>query len=198
MIPYQSLRLVGPPIETVLKELSELRVQTFYDFPYLYEGHLEYEKNYLNRYLKSPRSFFFGLWDQNQLIGATTGLPLIDEDPSFHNSIVDVQSVYYFGESLLLPKYRGQKIGHLFFDEREAFAVKNNNFKITCFCSVIRPADHPLRPLNYRPHDLFWQKRGYQKQNQWLTQMSWQDRNEKSETFKTLQFWMKDWTSNDI
>lgn len=197
MIPYQQRRLVGSEIESVLNELAGLRIQTFFEYPYLYEGSLDYEKKYLNRYLKSAKSFFFGLWDKDQLIGATTGLPLTDEDPAFQKPFLDqkknINEIFYFGESLLLPTYRGQKLGHLFFNEREAFAVEKNQFSTTCFCSVIRPDNHPLKPDNYRPHNQFWTSRGYQK-NQMLAQLDWQDRNETSESSKSLEFWTKDWT----
>jgi hypothetical protein len=34
-------------------------------------------------------------------------------------------------------------------------------FTHVTFCGVVRPADHPLRPADYRPLDDFWLKRGY-------------------------------------
>ena len=35
-----------------------------------------------------------------------------------------------------------------------------NGFKITAFCSVVRPEDHPFRPSDYRSNNDFWKKRG--------------------------------------
>lgn len=194
----ESRRLVGSDIEAVLKELAELRIQTFFEYPYLYSGSSDYEMKYLKRYVSSSKSFFFGLWDQNKLIGATTGLPLIDEDSAFQKPFIDHKingnNVFYFGESLLKPEYRGQKIGHLFFDEREKYAVQTLKFSITCFCSVLRPDNHPLKPKNYRTHDQFWLKRGYKKQNHLQAQFNWQDRNENHESIKCLEFWTQNWT----
>jgi len=193
----RSRKLIGSDIEEVLQELAQLRIQIFFEYPYLYDGHLEYEMNYLQRYLKSSNSFFFGLWDQEKLVGATTGIPLIDEDSAFKKPFIDHQieldKIYYFGESLLKPEYRGQKIGHLFFDERESYAVKTHQYLTTCFCSVLRPSGHPLKPHSYRPHDHFWIQRGYKKQSELLAQYSWQDRNENHESTKSLEFWTQDW-----
>lgn len=196
-----SKRLVGPEIKSVLAELANLRMQIFFEYPYLYEGDLDYEMNYLSRYLKSSNSFFFGLWDQDQLIGATTGLPLVDEDPEFQKPFldqnIDIKNIYYFGESLLHSDYRGQKIGHLFFDERENFAVLTHHFMTTCFCSVKRPENHPLKPKNYRSHHQFWNQRGYILQKDLIAKYDWKDRNENHESTKNLEFWTRDW-KNEI
>ena len=35
---------------------------------------------------------------------------------------IEVARLFYFGESVLLPEYRGQGVGHAFFDHREAQA----------------------------------------------------------------------------
>lgn len=194
----ESKLLIGSEISDVLYELAELRIQIFFEYPYLYKGHLDYEMKYLNRYLKSSKSLFFGLWDQQQLIGATTGLPLVDEDSAFQKPFIDhkmnIENIFYFGESLLKPEYRGQKLGHLFFDKRENYAVQSLKYKTTCFCSVQRPENHPLRPANYRTHDQFWARRGYNKQRHLLAQYSWQDRNESAESTKCLEFWTQNWT----
>jgi len=40
----------------LIPKLAELRIKVFHDFPYLYEGSLDYEKNYLKIYTESSRS----------------------------------------------------------------------------------------------------------------------------------------------
>ena len=73
----------------------------------------------------------------------------------------DVASIFYCGESVLEPAYRGHGIGHRFFDLREAHARALGGFRSITFCAVVRPPDHPQRPAEYRPLDAFWRKRGY-------------------------------------
>ena len=188
-------KFAGSEIEKILKPLAELRILIFKDFPYLYEGSFEYEKKYLSRYLKSEKSAVIAYFDQDQIVGAATVLPLASEDSAiqkpFIDHQVDLENHYYFGESLLRKEYRGQGIGHLFFDEREKHALQDSKCQWTTFCAVDRPQNHPLRPPQYQPLDLFWQKRGYTKQHHLKTQLSWQDLNEKIETPKTLTFWTK-------
>ncbi len=94
-------------------------------------------------------------------------------------------------KSVLLPHYRGQGVGHAFFDYREAHA-KAHGYRISAFCGVMRPTDHPLRPANYQPLDPFWHKRGYRKADGLMAHFSWKDIGEADQTEKPMQFWLKD------
>jgi hypothetical protein len=53
------------------------------------------------------------------------------------------------------------------------------------------PADHPLRPAEYRPLDGFWRKRGYAPLPGVIAGFDWKDIGEAAQTRKSLQFWMK-------
>lgn len=189
----------GAAVADVIAPLAALRMRVFYDFPYLYEGSLDYETHYLGRYAAVADSFVLTLWDGDQLVGATTGMPLLHELPDIRQPLeqaqVPVASVFYFGESILLPAYRGRGYGHRFFDAREAFA-QAQGFTAATFCAVLRPPDHPLRPADYRPNDAFWAKRGYTPQPDWVCHLHWQDRDEPTETAKPLQFWYRSWGGN--
>ena len=80
--------------------------------------------------------------------------------PPFCDTDVDIDRTFYFAESVLLPRYRGQGVGHRFFDRREDFA-RENGFTNICFCAVVRGDGHPEQPKTYSPLDPFWEKRGY-------------------------------------
>lgn len=184
----------GADISAHVGELAELRIRVFRDFPYLYDGDIDYEREYLSTYTRSSRSLAFLVHDGKRLVGATTALPLIDEEPAFRKPLeaagFDVSSVFYFGESLLLPEYRGRGLGHAFFDAREAWARAAGDYQTACFCAVQRAEEHPLRPRGYRPLDKFWRKRGYTRREDISAVYSWQDVNESAETQKRLVFWL--------
>lgn len=177
------------------EDLAKLRMTVFKEYPYLYEGSLEYEMEYLQTYAQSEKALLFAIYDGPQMIGATTAIPLSDETEELRKSLdassLDVHRIFYFGESILLKPYRGLGLGHRFMDEREAHAKSFNSYTHTAFCSVVRPENHPLRPDNYRPNDQFWKKRNYIRQDNWSTQMEWIDINENLSTFKPMVFWMK-------
>ncbi len=185
----------GKEVEEIIPQLSELRIKVFYDFPYLYEGDLEYEKNYLQIYTKDQRSLVHLVFDGDKVVGATTGMPLSQESEEIKLPFIqlgfDINTIFYFGESILFNEYRGKGLGHQFFDVREKHAL-SLGFSTTTFCSVVRSENHPLKPVDYHSNEVFWQKRGYEKQD-FTCEMSWLDRNETQETTKHLQFWMKQW-----
>ena len=185
----------GKEIETIFDDLARLRITVFRDYPYLYEGTVAYEKEYLKTYSNSERSFLFAVYDNKKMVGATTCTPLADESEEvkkpFQEAGLDISTIFYFGESILLHPYRGLGIGNRFFDERENHARSFGTFGMTCFCSVSRPDNHPLKPNDYQPHDKFWTKRGYQKNESLQSQFDWLDINETVSTLKPMIYWTK-------
>lgn len=192
----QLKKYTGAQARVLFKDLAWLRIEIFKSYPYLYLGETTYEQKYLERYFHSPSFFVAALYDQEQIVGATTALKLSEESDDIKKPLqeasLDIDSLFYFGESLLLDKYRGKGIGHLFFDLREQYALQFAGIKSTLFCSVVRQENHPLRPQSYIPHDLFWTKRGYHPLNIFC-ELGWKDIGEEKETLKSLQFWKKDW-----
>ncbi|GAB3546540.1 GNAT family N-acetyltransferase [Spirosoma fluminis] len=187
--------MTGPKIRAVFDPLAALRITVFREFPYLYEGTVAYEKAYLETYVRSERSLLFAAYNGDQLVGATTALPLSDETEEvqapFRAAGYDLSTIFYFGESILLPEYRGIGLGHRFFDEREAHARQFDQYTQTCFCAVERPADHPLRPAGYQPLNAFWTKRGYHREPDLKSLFMWPDRGETVSTPKQMIYWMK-------
>lgn len=185
----------GRGFADVFDELAALRIAVFRDFPYLYEGTVDYEKTYLQTYAEAERAFLLAVYDGTQLVGATTCIPLADETAEvkkpFMEAGYDLETVFYFGESILLPTYRGRGLGHRFFDAREAHASSFGTYALTCFCAVQRPDDHPLRPKGYQPLDAFWAKRGYQKAPELQSWFAWPDIGATQSTEKPMVYWTR-------
>jgi GNAT superfamily N-acetyltransferase len=186
----------GREIKSAFDDLAKLRIAVFHDFPYLYEGSIAYEKEYLKIYSQSKDAFLFAVYDGGNMVGATTCIPLIEETDEvqkpFADAGYDTSTIFYFGESILLSEYRGLGLGHRFFDERESHAKSFGTYINTCFCSVVRADDHPAKPNDYRPNDQFWQNRGYRKDPSLVSHMQWLDIGEERETRKEMVFWVKD------
>lgn len=185
----------GASLERHIPELARLRITVFREFPYLYDGDYDYEANYLKTYIESTGSVIVLVFDGAQVVGASTGLPLIHETEEFKHPFVEhgypVEKVFYFGESVLLPEYRGRGLGVRFFHEREAHARELGGFEWTAFCAVQRPVDHPRRPPDYVPLDEFWQRRGYARHPELRTDYVWQDLDETEASPKPMVFWLK-------
>lgn len=185
--------LTGKALAAALEDVARLRIRVFRDFPYLYDGDEDYERDYLRAY-QSPGAVVVAAMDGDRVVGAATGAPMADHAADFAAAFADrpepLDQIFYCAESVLLPEYRGRGIGHAFFDAREAHA-RGLGLRYSAFCSVIRPADHPARPASYRPLDAFWRKRGYEPLPGVVAHFSWKDLGQAEETEKLLQFWMR-------
>ncbi len=182
----------GETLRVVLPQLAQLRIRVFRDWPYLYEGALDYEERYLAKFLNAPNHIAICAFDGDRLVGASTATPLMHQHDEltepFRKASHRLDEIFYFSESVLLPSYRGRGVGHAFFDGREGHA-KSLGYQKTAFCAVMRPADHPLLPYDYRPLDAFWRKRGYQPLDGLVAQFSWLDIGENGESLKPMQYW---------
>src|SRR5690606_14017007 len=141
------------------------------------------------------RSVFVLAFDGDQVVGAATGMPLAEDAAAFqqpfHELGIDVEQVFYFGESVLLHPYRGRGAGHAFFDHREAHARDLCGFACTAFAAVDRDRDDPRRPPGYRGNEPFWHKRGYQRQPGMTMRLAWNEPRH-GEVMHTLAFWTRD------
>lgn len=186
--------LRGDAILPWLDAVAQLRMTVFREWPYLYAGDADYERSYLARYARSAGSVFVLAFDGETVVGASTGLPLSDEDAAFRAPFVHqdvaVARVFYFGESVLLPQWRGHGIGHRFFDLREAHARTLGGFDITAFSAVDRADGDPRRPPDHRGNDPFWRKRGYVRQPGMTMLLRW-DEVDVGDVPHALTFWTR-------
>ena len=188
--------LGGGELAAALDDLARLRIAVFAEWPYLYDGHAAYEADYVKEFAAAPDAVLVAAFDGARIVGAATAAPMAHQKAEFRDPFaargVDVARLFYFGESVLLPEYRGKGIGHAFFDHREAQA-RVCGANAACFAAVIRPHDHPARPAGHRGHDAFWTKRGYAPVEGLVTRLGWKDHGEAEESMKPMQYWMRQW-----
>ena len=68
--------LAGDARVQALDSVAALRISVFRDWPYLYDGSLAYERDYLRTYIDSPNAILVGAFDGDRLVGASTGTPM--------------------------------------------------------------------------------------------------------------------------
>lgn len=184
--------LTGAALDAALDDVAALRITVFRDWPYLYDGTLDYERHYLQTYRDSPGAILVGAFDGARLVGAATGTPMEDHADfaaAFAPTGMALADIFYCAESVLLPEYRGRGLGHAFFDARESHARALGR-RHSAFCAVIRPPDHPARPHGYRALDPFWRGRGYAPLAGVTATFRWRDVGDAADTDKRLQFWL--------
>lgn len=187
--------LEGARLTASLRAIALLRIDVLREYPFLYDGDLEVERRYLEGYAASPSAVVVGAFDGDRLVGAATGGLMEAEAPAwtapFKKMGVALHRVFYFGESVLRPSYRGRGLGRRFYELREAAAARQGA-RICAFATVIRPDDHPARPADYRPLDGFWRKRGYAPMPGAIAEIEWREIGETVETAHRLQYWARE------
>lgn len=176
----------GADIAPYLDALAALRIAIFREPPYRYDGDLAYETQYLASYTH-PEATVVIARDDDRIVGASTALPLaVHGDgvvPPLARAGYDPARVYYFGESVLEPGYRGRGLGARFFAERERRA-RELGYATAAFCAVERPdhtGDYAL-----------WKRAGFTRRADIVGEFSWRDVGAAEETAKPMVFWTKE------
>lgn len=186
--------LTGTRLKARLPDVARLRIEVFRDFPYLYDGDLNYEARYIASFAASVDALIVVAFDDDVVVGASTAAPMATQmaevTEPFRTRGENLSRYFYFGESVLKAAYRGHGIGVRFFEEREAHA-RACGAAVAAFCAVVREPEHPACPKDYVPLDAFWQRRGFAVVPGLLCRLSWKEIGADGESRKAMQFWTK-------
>ncbi len=187
--------LAGAALLPALPGLARLRCQVFAEWPYRYAGDEASEAAHLASFAETSGAAVVLAWAGADLIGAATCQPLPHALPAIRAPFtargLDPAAWCYFGESVLLPAWRGQGLGVAFFTHREAHARALGLHK-AAFCAVVRNPNDPRTPPGYQPLDPFWQKRGYTRRPELSCVLPWREAGDAGETPHSLVFWAKE------
>jgi hypothetical protein len=109
------LSFTGSDVKDLIPQIARLRIEVFHEYPFLYVGDYEYEKCYLKKFLKMKDGIVVAAFDQDELIGLSTGFPFIYESDNLKEVFLpnhrNPKDYFCFGESVLRKSYRGLGIG---------------------------------------------------------------------------------------
>lgn len=190
---FETLR--GDTLRAWLPRLAGLRIAVFREWPYLYDGTPGYEETYLAAYADSPGAAVIAAIEGDRAVGCATCQPMAEAtarvQAAFPERGLDPARFCYFGESVLLPEYRGRGAGVRFFEMREAHA-RSLGLAAAAFCAVTRNDNDPRRPKDYVPLDAFWGRRGYVRRADISVIFEWKEVGDDRDTPHALGFWVKD------
>ncbi|WP_432735125.1 GNAT family N-acetyltransferase [Maridesulfovibrio sp. FT414] len=184
----------GKDILPHIDALAKLRIEIFKEYPYLYKGEAKYEVQYLSVYANSPEAFAILAWDGETLAGAATAIPMEDEMEELaapvKRSPYPLEQIFYMGEVLFLPEYRGLGLGTRMLDQAEKQVLDMNRFNYVTCATVIRPESHHLRPDDFIPIDQYLHRNQYSKMIGVVATLNWPELDGISITHE-MQYWIK-------
>lgn len=193
--PLRLETLSGDALRAALPALSRLCVEVFAEWPYLHAGDAAQERRTLGAYAEDPDAAIVAAFDGTALVGMASCQPLAGAyhpvRAAFRAHGLDPARFCYFGESVLLPAFRGRGAGVGFFTAREAHA-RRLGLAATAFCAVVRNVHDPRRPPGFTPLDAFWHRRGYVHQPALSCVFHWTELADDRETPHALSCWLKD------
>jgi ribosomal protein S18 acetylase RimI-like enzyme len=138
--------------------IAQSRINFYRGYPYLYEGNMEEERDYVKWFFSSPKSAVAFAYDGEKIIGFITGTPLVYFDEHFKGSADSFKKAelipedyYYLTDVIILPEYRGNGIAKKLCRMLEEYA-KQLEFRAGCFVNE-RHEKHPLKPAEYTDLD---------------------------------------------
>ena len=156
--------LIGNKTNKYLYEIASLRIIIFREYPYLYKGNRKEELHYLHRYAEVQDACAIVVFDDGNVVGAATGIPLRHEKKllgAFACSHYPIDETYYVGELLLDPAYRNLGLGIGLMAMMEEYVRSLGKYRNLTCVTVVRPDDHPLRTQEYVPIDRFLFNAGF-------------------------------------
>lgn len=176
MIQFE--RLYGSEAKTCMDILASFRIQYFREFPYLYEGNMDYELIYLDGFFSNPEACLIIGREFEQPIVVSTSIPLLSDyeivksaENIFAADGLRASEFMYFGEIIIVPQHRGQGLTKRIFAQQEETALKNG-YTSTCYLAVDREEEHPMWPDGYKNPAVIWNRLGYRKTNM-VTDFNW-------------------------
>jgi GNAT superfamily N-acetyltransferase len=152
-----------------LQTLSDLRLEAFKEFPYLYVGNIEDEVSYAQLYTSAPEGILVIAFQDETIAGLYSGLPLNASGAfisAWHDKLieegVDLTNYFYAGELIVKPAFRKKGLGAQLMT-RLIQEVDAMGFSGFMGVTAIRAYDHPLRPQGYFDTDAIWGKYGLEK-----------------------------------
>ena len=190
----RDLFLQGPAANAYVEQIAMLRLAIFKEYPYLYDGRMENELEYLQHYAKSDESVVIIASSHDELAGAVTAIPLRCESSElispFAATQYPIERIFYIGELLFYPNHRNKGLGTRLLSHIVQHVLSLDTYDYLTCATVMRPDAHPLRPEGYVPIERFLHRNQFERLQGVTTQFAWKETDGIRRDHE-MQFWIK-------
>ena len=186
--------LQGSQIQEYLEQIARLRLTVFREYPYLYDGKLKDELEYLKHYANHVEATVIIASCGNEVVGAVTAIPLQYESEELSSPFAatqyPVERIIYIGEMLFYAGYRNKGLGSRLLSSIEQHFVTQKNYEYLTSATVMRADDDPYCPDGYVPIDRFLQRNQFAQLPGVTTHFTWKEVDGIPRDHE-MQFWIK-------
>ena len=159
----------GQNMATEIGVLADFRLRYFREFPYLYVGTKENEREHTGEYLANPTARLIVARDADETVGVAIGTLLSTETgiieqtgEQLHHCGIAPERFFYFGEMIFEPEYRNRGIGHRMLETLKNTGREQRAERF-CFLAVAREMNDPRRPVGHVDSAMIFKKFGFEK-----------------------------------
>lgn len=187
----------GTSITPFVKDITDLCIEIYREYPYLYEGTEEEYLPFIEHYTSSNNGIACLLFDNTKPIGVAIGMSMNEMREKYKQPFINARplencnELFYLGEFLLLKDYRGKGFGKQMYLELERLVKENLNLQKICFCKIDEDVHNPLIPADYKSLDEFWRKLGFEKCDDATVIVDWRDVSAEKDSPHKLVYWLK-------
>ncbi len=187
----------GDEISPYVKGITDIAIEVYKEYPYLYDGTEEEYLPFIDYYSHSSFGIASLLFDGDRPVGVAIGMPLNEMRDRFKDPLLaarpdeNLEKIYYLGEFLLINEYRGKGYGKKLYKQLENLVKENGEYSKLCFCKIVEWDYHPLMPNGYLPMDGFWIKQGFEICDDITVSVYWDDVGTNENSIHHLVYWMK-------
>lgn len=188
----------GEQILEKLNEISQLCIDVYREWPYLYEGNLEEQKQYIiDQYVKKKGSIATLAFQNGKVIGVSLGTFLSQAPERYKNhfpSDIDQSKIFYWGELIVNENYRHRGIGKELYTYMANCVIESHDFIAITFCTVERNSSFSLdylKPDDYVGLDGLWKQLGFTKKEDLSFKGRWKLVGQETDSDHPMIFWWK-------
>jgi ribosomal protein S18 acetylase RimI-like enzyme len=168
----------GEGIVAAIDVLMEFRLRYFQEFPYLYVGTEDGERQHLDGYIANPTTRLHIARDRDandKIVGVAIGTLLSTETEILRQIGVALQyhgivpeQFYYFGEMIFEPEYRNRGIGRQMLEKLKTAGRKQGADRFG-FLAVARELNDVRRPAEHVDSEVIFRKFGFEETDIFVT-----------------------------
>lgn len=184
--------LKGDEVIPYLKRLAEIRLLFYRDYPYLYDGTLEEEENYLSTYAHSENTLLVIAKRDEEVVGAILGLPLIESPEenkeAFKDTEVSPAELFYLGDSMVINELKTTDLLDQLYYQFETAVQQFGKYRGIVVCEIERDSNDPK---NNCPYEVTWNKKGFLREPSQVVHFSWKEIGDLDSSDHRMIFWSK-------